>query len=788
MNALPTMSSAAGERAGRAWCSRAAGVPWLKYLVILTSMASGMYLLVVDVGGAIAACQTLYGYDSAKRGYTVYESPTIRRFLKMGIVNRTRQLDQVAGAVAARQRIMYIEAHEHDPDDYVIVYGNCSSLGGYQDGDRLYADWHMLPLLQHILVGMNSSVNLSGDEITHVAVVDCAYSGRVFQDTSMFKGYLVDVALTTITSFALQTMSAMRESTRMEGQVGPVVVSKASWSQFALGPDDAADLPRFGLHYDGVSEYRTLVAFNFPYEVGTPFHDATRITDGRAMRLNQWHWRVKATNELIVMNGYSGYYRGSKDAQTNFVRYVLSMDDDPVRDLCVDYFKAQGYNKDSRTWLHAIGIVSAVVRVVYPAIVAVHVAVVSLRTSSFWLPDVCPNTIRQLYFRAAWIAFTWTVDRFWVVHEWVLTVGYTRYDLEPMVAPDDLVRSDCLTCFLVLTDVVATVLRIPIVPVVPVLVYALCYTARESLVQTFTTAAMEVAVSNYMNDFYLRNLIASSPTTMDFWTLYELSPGDPPTWLIMREFVWFFLPCGAIVIGLVLVKVVRLVHARPRVAQAVDAIVVQADPTTIMDNTAHTLQYLAPFHRVREDGTCGIVSIFPTLESRQAMAGPQLDGSMFRLSKASVWAAGWVLLDVRFLVRIEDLPTFLFNGLHASSLAKVYGCPVEKRESHPRGPVDGGAGVMILTPRLVPLPPAALTITSLGHLSLETLWVDEIPVSDTQTTITTALRRASSRASAAPSQRSLGSRRSQSQTTPTVSQLRPPSRSTSSRHLSRHRG
>ncbi|RHX98815.1 hypothetical protein DYB25_006138 [Aphanomyces astaci] len=739
--------------------------------------------MLTDITATIAAGKALYGYDAPEPGYTTYDCATIPRYLKMGIRNRTRQLHEIETAVAARQRILYLEPDDSDPTEYHVVFGNCSSLGGYRTSDRLYADWHLLPLLQRILHGINhsTSIDLLQDDddhhvpiITHVAVVDCAYGGRQFQDTSMLKAYLVDVNLTTMTSFALQTMNAVRESTRMEVQVGPVVVSSAQLSRFGLGAPDgtivvgARVLDMFGLTYDGVSEYRTLVSFDFPYEPNTPFHDAISVADDESSRLNQWRWRVKSTNELIVLNGYSGtssppneamagkkyaipmyrgihlnstvqlyvgYYRGSKSSQTSFVRYVVAMDATPVRDFAIDNFQAQGHSKDSRTWMHVLGIVTVGLRIGFPVGVSHHMAAMSLWGPQFWLPDVCGIVKRQLRLRALLIFVTVFADRFWIVQEWALTAGYRRYDLEPMIGSDDVVLSDSLVTFLVLTDVIATAMHVAVVPIVPVLLFILCYTQREMLVQALTSD-MEPDVASYMNDVYMRNLLTYSPTTMDIWTRYPLEAmDDPAMWFVMREYVWFFAACVVMAVGLALIKLVHVlvrslsttVTPSGRMPSTRDL-----EPCKIIDNKSNTLQFLAPFIPPRALGQWGVVSVPPTSADDDTMLGvAQYHNSEFQLDRSSIWTAGWVLVGRRHLVRIDDLPNLFVNSVMAtSSIVKVYGCAVDEDNTKPNAHALPRSPRLFLNPRLVPLPPTTISLRHLRHLSVDVLWVREISVGD----------------------------------------------------------
>ncbi|OQS02805.1 hypothetical protein THRCLA_21320 [Thraustotheca clavata] len=47
-----------------------------------------------------------------------------------------------------------------------------------------------------------SPINLFAAQSTHVVLIDCDYTGRHYQDTSMFKALMVHKDMTTFTSFS----------------------------------------------------------------------------------------------------------------------------------------------------------------------------------------------------------------------------------------------------------------------------------------------------------------------------------------------------------------------------------------------------------------------------------------------------------------------------------------------------------------------------------------------------------------------------------------------------------
>ncbi|CAK4812932.1 unnamed protein product, partial [Aphanomyces euteiches] len=516
-------------------------------LLVFGSFVCALVVMYADVTGTIVTLQVLYGVDATKRPGDDYYASTIPRFVHMNILNQTRKLHELQD-----QRVLYVEPSDTDPTDYFIVPDNCISLG-YQASDILYNESYALPLVQRILDGLNTSINLTATPMTHALMVDCDYSGRHFQDTTVFKVFLVDSSLTLMWSIAVQTMAAMRETTRLEAAVGVAIVSQAEFAKFGVGPDDPPDAPwSFGLTYDGTSNYRTLVSINFPYEVETPFFETYR--DG-ILPSHEYAWRIQSTNESLTIAGRSGYYRGSKNSQMNNAVFVLDMSGDPIRDIVVDAYPAMPFTKDSRAWIQGLVIMTIGVRIGFTIAVALNIALTTLMSKrQACLPDVFPTIKHHIRFRSVFLVLAFVGDGFWSLQEWALSAGYNRYHLLPMFIVKDNIRSDFLMLFLVWTDVVASILRVGIWPAIPVVVYMVCYAYSDTLVVSLTSSAVDQETSDYCLQGFLQNIVAYSMTGMNKWDQYELSPDDPPSWLVAREFVWFFAPCLGMTCALILYK------------------------------------------------------------------------------------------------------------------------------------------------------------------------------------------------------------------------------------------
>ncbi|KAF0700004.1 Aste57867_9484 [Aphanomyces stellatus] len=388
------------------------------------------------------------------------------------------------------------------------------------------------------------------------------------------------------------------------------------------------------------------------------------------------------------------------------------MSGNPIRDFTVDLYSSLGHTKDAFAWIQGLVIMTLGIRIGFTIVVALNISFVSfVEGRGLWLPDVFPTIKRHIQVRSVLLLLAICADQFWAVQEWVLTKTLVRYNLLPMFVLGNGIRSDFLVLFLIWTDAIASLLQVGITPVIPVLTYVLCFTHSDKLVLGLTSADMEARVQAYQNAFYIRNLISFSPTSMNLWTRFQLTPSDPPTWLVARELSWFFAPCIGITIVLVLYKLVLLVRdfVQPPLATfaTLDAVQFSAPASAMRGIDQVPMGFLDHFLPGSDDGlpTRGLVTHAPPAFHFTADA--------FEVHKSILWNAGWVLVGGRFLVLADDLPNIILNVVTRATWTKIYCCFVHE--------VSGGRGILV--PNLETLPTWDLPVRALVHLQLETLWV-----------------------------------------------------------------
>ena len=413
-----------------------------------------------------------------------------------------------------------------------------------------------------------------------------------------------------------------------------------------------------------------------------------------------------------VQNGL-GYYRNSDNDQVNYIRYVIAMSGNPVRDFVVDLFVSLGHTKDSWAWVQGLVILTlSGIRIAFTILVAIIVSMrFFLATKSIWFPDVFTTIKRHIRIRSFLLVFALVIDRFWSLEEYVLTTAFVRYNLLPMFVLGANVRSDFLTLFIVWTDLWATALGLSLPPFVPVVLYLVCFGYSNDVVQGLTSNAIEKDVLAYVTELYTRNLVDFTETGMNLWTYFALDDATPEQWFMLREFAWFFAPCIGIVAVLIVWKGALLGHKhccdkrsrRIKVYQATGAGTYTASAMELASLPGipeHFLDHFLP----SEDGlpVAGLV----TKRLQPIHMGPD----SFQIDHEFLWGAGWVVLHGVYVVRQDDLPRIFTNVIFRASIFKVYCCLLATRPGPPSR--------VILEPELTTLPYWNLSWRNLSHLSL----------------------------------------------------------------------
>ncbi|OQS02806.1 hypothetical protein THRCLA_04867 [Thraustotheca clavata] len=370
------------------------------------------------------------------------------------------------------------------------------------------------------------------------------------------------------------------------------------------------------------------------------------------------------------------------------------MSGNPVRDFMIDLYSSLGPTKDSWAWVRDMIILTLGIRIAFVIGVA---SIVSFR--------------RHIHIRSFLLVFAFVIDKFWALEVWVFTVTFIRYALLPMFMLVANIRSDFLTFFLVWTDIWANALSISVLP-----------DNHNLVVQKFTSASIELEVFNHMNSMYPRDLVNYSQNTMNWWTYYPLTSDDPPQWLMLREFTWFFVPVIGIAVILIISKAILIVYGRYGHTTSRRIMVYEK-------NNANFTVSVAELHELECVPQRFIDHFFPSLNSvpmfglvTKRLEPVRFAKQPFEIDHEFLWSSGWVILCDQYMVCQDDLPDIFTNIIFQASIFKVYCCYLKMRE-----------GKLTLAPELTTLPFWNIHWYDMFHLSLGNVHVNWLNNTSSQT-------------------------------------------------------
>ncbi|OQS05131.1 hypothetical protein THRCLA_02687 [Thraustotheca clavata] len=195
---------------------------------------------------------------------------------------------------------------------------------------------------------------------------------------------------------------------------------------------------------------------------------------------NQWFARVLSTNETLIINRY---FRDSDNAQSNYIRYLINMSGNPVRDFTIGTCH---WGIVSWACVQGINILTLGIRIGFILCAAYIVSCrYFISTKHLWFPDVFPTIRQHIHIRSYLLIAAFVIDRFWALEERVFSVAFIRYSLLPLFILGANIRSNFLTLFLVWTDMWSSWLNLSVLPIVPTMLYILCYNNHDWIIQTF---------------------------------------------------------------------------------------------------------------------------------------------------------------------------------------------------------------------------------------------------------------------------------------------------------------
>ncbi|RHY81417.1 hypothetical protein DYB37_010705 [Aphanomyces astaci] len=680
------------------------------------SMVSAIFVLYCEIMGSHANQAILVGVSLHTNIPTDYNSPFSPAFLPTILTDPDtvrHTLESICHSASHDPCIAYLDTTEDGRVDLQAAFCNETSTADY-----LYGPAYLLPVLTSVLA--DSVYHLSVPDLW--AFVDCSYFGRISSDTSTVKVTLLDKRIQNITTLFLQTVSLERPWKRRASSGGA-----ATFTTTALSSLKVVDGV---VHSTERATYQVAIGWDFPYDVSEPFVPV--VLTALIPPSGRWHANVAATDEPLSFSGSMGIYRKYPDVQASVDYYYWDLPSDPMTFMSTIKFPSIHVMRDGWGYYRYFIGFGIGFNLAHTILVACIITVnIYRRDGILWIPDVYPSIQRRVVLRTVlWLSTCYMTD-WWYPFQTAMNQGSVRRKLEFALYLPELVRSDCLMLTLAVVYVAAAVCRVRVQLFVVVGVYLCCFAHRIALVEMCGVYIDDA--NEYLHHSFSDNICPGNPGGMDLWIMHENKQTN--YWLLVTEGMWSIVAMGTgvgYVLGTKLWQVWRPVQTtatstglgdwirRRRNAKVGSMVIV--GPLTARgasvecaygEDSSTPQKKHWTLRSALYDGVtaadAGVNTHFERSAGRVAadfvgFAASSVDyaatssSRTVYVSESGVWLLGFVVVDDRWVVGINDVLLLAVNVLNRRHIRRVYGFPLNGNEVAPRRmEVD----VSTLTPRTV---------------------------------------------------------------------------------------
>ncbi|KAF0697394.1 Aste57867_11912 [Aphanomyces stellatus] len=509
------------------------------------SVLAALFILVCEMMSSMENKRVLFGTASDTEPYITYWSPYMPEYLTT-IVSQPLNVQGILQTLAlpnvTSPSVVYLDVPSSPTaGDLRLQPTSCSSPSSV--ADPIYDSSYLRTLQHHALAQLGEWIS------TATIIVDCSFDGRLLGDTTVIKVHLLDKTMTNFSTLVVQTLSVSRPE--------KLFFTTGGVAMLTTTPLDTMHVdPRTGTVSSNLSAtYGVTLGFTFPYE----WDAFERITlDDLIPQTNgQWQATVDHTGERFVISGSTGTYHNSPTVQANIGYYFWDLPSNPI-----DYAKslevhAVFVRKDARGWFRCCLGLGIGFNIAVNTLVSFVVIVNLWRTSRIiWIPDVFPAIQRRASVRTLLLLVDCVINKWWYPYTHALGQGGYRTNWAGTLFLDNLPRADGLMVCLAVAYGAARLLRIRLKLVFVVGIYALCFYNRMDLVNRYGVCPNQADA--IIEADYFGNVVPGNAGGMDLWLYHDddtVASGVHAA-LIANEFTWLFIAVGWNLVYALVVKAV----------------------------------------------------------------------------------------------------------------------------------------------------------------------------------------------------------------------------------------
>ncbi|ETV99487.1 hypothetical protein, variant 1 [Aphanomyces invadans] len=590
------------------------------------SFGAVVVTLYIELCGSFALKRTLWGRNYSNLQTISYRSSTISNFIDL----------RAEAAQASPIVFLHSDPYSEQTNGCTIdAYGIVQS---------------QLDVVARILRQSKASRGIPSFFAPATLVVDCSFTGLV--DGSILRVHVADAERSQLVTYTIQTLRALRPTIHQDEACVLVATVWTNLTALRRNP----------------TSYRHATAPLYSLRLGS----TSRLDENvDVMEARPVAWTLRTSNGTVDVLGIQGVFfgdgaQGPSELLGHTIQFMWAQ---PATTTALDYLTAmdvmhQTTISHTYAWIQALIVVGVWGRLLVNLIVTGVVVVSRYKaTGKVALPQVFPAVQRTLASRAWLIMLAMMCDQFWGLRILAVRHGYTRLYLWPAM-DDPTLRANLLTWFMALASWVARHFDLSLSPMVVLAIFCLCEHFQSAFLLPLP------AVDRHLAKMYNQNQLESAPgflPTRSYGSLRGM-----PWWFVMYDLSWLIVACMVLIVYVAIVLAATRADARHHSRRMKRRSAVS--PFGFLQSVTHVRlmhsNITAPFRRVFLAPHQGLVEPVDDIVCTS-------DSKLLLLNGSSLWCAGWVRLNVDYLVRVEAIPALLFNLLCQTTFFSVCGAKLD---------------------------------------------------------------------------------------------------------------
>ncbi|KAE8890995.1 hypothetical protein PF005_g15803 [Phytophthora fragariae] len=342
-----------------------------------------------------------------------------------------------------------------------------------------------------------------------------------------------------------------------------------------------------------------------------------------------------------------GFYDGDDQSNVRYMYFLL--ESDAMRSLTHWEWLGEPVIADSWAWVHGIHTIFAV-QTVFSLVVLFLVMYQNFLAGKIWIGDHFASfSTTTVIIRGAIVVVTWYVNSFWTLFEFAMSNAAILSGTEIVRVHEELVHADVLVVYLSVVAMISSVIRERIPPSIAIFLFEIIHKNRLVFIRICPPVLREIV--NYSNKvFSLEGSVVTSVnavgSSLHFSTAFPIPKRDDlflaasffpkismlgmiVVYALTRKVYWYFYPDNT--------HHKSTKSAGGQASNANDTLVLKGDLTNFEVSTGAELQT-----------RFGIISDYRNYVYFKGMKFASADG---------VYCSGYVIVNGRYLMRSEDLPS-----------------------------------------------------------------------------------------------------------------------------------